>query len=157
MFAFPQEKTNIEVIHSDYFDINQTEVPDAVLYTGNVQVKHSGATMFCNKAYLFTKTNKIQVFGNVHIVQGDTLFLESRFAEYDGNTRVALASVDVVMRDAEITLTTDKIHFDRKTQQSYYNSGGTIVNADNILTSNAGTYYASEKTFRFREKVVVTN
>jgi len=155
--SFSQEKTEIEVIHSDYFDINQTEVPDAVLYTGNVQVKHSGATMFCNKAYLFTKTNKIQVFGNVHIVQGDTLFLDSRFAEYDGNTRVALASGDVVMRDAEMTLTTDKIHFDRKTQQSYYNSGGTIVNADNILTSNAGTYYASEKTFRFREKVVVTN
>src|SRR5690606_12571601 len=91
MFAFPQEKTNIEVINSDYMDINQTEVPDAVLYTGNVQVKHSGATMFCNKAYLFTKANKIQVFGNVHIVQGDTLFLDSRFAEYDGNTRIALA------------------------------------------------------------------
>ncbi len=155
--VFSQEKTQIEIINSDYFDINQTEVPDAVLYSGNVQVKHAGATMFCNKAYLFTKTNKIEIFGNVHIIQGDTLFLNSKYAQYDGNTKIALASGDVVMRDAEMTLTTDKIHFDRNTQQSYYNSGGTIVNGENILKSRAGTYHASEKVLKFREEVVVTN
>lgn len=155
--VFSQEKTQIEIINSDYFDINQTEVPDAVLYTGNVQVKHSGATLFCNKAYFFTKTNKIQVYGNVHMVQGDTLFLDSKYAEYDGNTRIALASGDVVMRDSEMTLTTDKIHFNRNTQQSYYNSGGTIVNGENVLKSRAGTYHASDKVFKFREEVVVTN
>lgn len=138
-------------------DIDQTEVPDAVLYTGNIQVKHEGVTMFCNRAYLFEKTNKIRVFGNVHIQQGDTLFLDSKYAEYDGNTRIALASGDVVMRDPEMTLVTDKIHFDRNTQQAYYNSGGTITNAENILKSRAGTYYASEKLFKFREAVEVTN
>lgn len=137
--------------------MNQEEFPDATLFVGNVQVQHAGATMFCNKAYLFQKENKIRIYGNVHIVQGDTLFLDSKYAEYDGNTRIALAKGDVVMRDSEMTLTTDKIHFDRTTQQSYYNSGGTITNADNVLTSRAGTYYASEKLFKFREEVVVTN
>lgn len=152
-----QEKTKIKVISSDFVDRNQEEFPNATLFVGNVQVQHSGATMFCNKAFLFQETNQIKVYGNVHIVQGDTLFLDSRYAEYDGNTRIALASGDVVMRDPEMILRTDQIHFDRKNQQSYYNSGGTITNADNVLTSNAGTYYASEKIFKFREKVVVTN
>ena len=155
--VFSQGKTNIEVVSSDYVDRNQKEFPDATLLVGNVQVRHSGATMFCNKAYLFEKTNKIKIYGNVHIVQGDTLFLDSRYAEYDGNTRIALASGDVVMRDSQMTLVTDKIHFDRNTQQSYYNSGATITNAENVLTSRAGTYYASEKTFKFREEVVITN
>jgi len=155
--AFSQEGTEIKIIRSDFVDMDQEEFPDATLFVGNVQVQHSGATMFCNKAYLFQKTNKIRIYGNVHIVQGDTLFLDSKYAEYDGNTRIALASGDVVMRDPEMTLRTDKIHFDRNTQQSYYNSGGTITNADNILTSKAGTYYASEKIFKFREAVEVTN
>lgn len=157
VLSFSQEKSEIKVISSDFVDRNQEEFPDATLFVGNVQVQHSGATMFCNKAYLFEKTNKIRIYGNVHIVQGDTLFLDSKYAEYDGNTRVALAKGDVVMRDSQMTLVTDQIHFDRNTQQSYYNSGGTITNEDNVLTSRAGTYYASEKTFRFREEVVVTN
>lgn len=157
ILSFSQEKTEIKVISSDFVDMNQEEFPDATLFVGNVQVQHSGATMFCNKAYLFQKENKIRVYGNVHIVQGDTLFLDSKYAEYNGNTRVALASGDVVMRDPEMTLVTDKIHFDRTTQQAYYNSGGTITNADNILESRAGTYHASEKLFKFREEVVVTN
>lgn len=155
--AFSQEKTQIEIINADFTDIDQTEVPDAVLYTGNVQVKHEGATMYCNRAYLFTKTNKITVFGNVHMVQGDTLFLDSKYAEYDGNTRIALASGDVVMRDPEMTLVTDRVHFNRDTQQAYYNSGGTITNADNTLKSRAGTYHAADKLFKFREAVEVTN
>ena len=156
-FGFSQKQTKIQIINADYTEADQNEMPDAVLLTGNVQVVHEGATMYCNKAYLFQKENKIRTFGNVHIVQGDTLFLDSKYAEYDGNTRIALAKGNVVMRDPEMTLTTEQIHFDRNTQQSYYNSGGTIVNANNVLASKAGTYYASEKTFRFREQVVVTN
>src|SRR5690606_24475885 len=140
ILSFSQEKSEIKVISSDFVDRNQEEFPDATLFVGNVQVQHSGATMFCNKAYLFEKTNKIRIYGNVHIVQGDTLFLDSKYAEYDGNTRVALAKGDVVMRDSQMTLVTDQIHFDRNTQQSYYNSGGTITNEDNVLTSRAGTY-----------------
>lgn len=156
--GFSQKKsTNIEILHADFVDINQEEVPDAVLYMGNVQVKHDGATMFCNKAYLFTKTNKIRVYGSVHIQQGDTLFMDSKYAEYDGHTRVALAKGDVRMRDPQMTLETDAIHFDRANQQAYYNSFGKIINADNVLTSNQGTYYATDKLFKFRDNVVITN
>lgn len=156
--GFSQKKsTNIEILHADFVDINQEEVPDAVLYMGNVQVKHDGATMFCNKAYLFTKTNKIRVYGSVHIQQGDTLFMDSKYAEYDGNTRVALAKGDVRMRDPQMTLETDAIHFDRANQQAYYNSFGKIINDNNVLTSNQGTYHANEKLFKFRDNVVITN
>ncbi len=156
--GFSQKKsTNIEILHADFVDINQEEVPDAVLYMGNVQVKHDGATMFCNKAYLFTKTNKIRVYGSVHIQQGDTLFMDSKYAEYDGNTRIALAKGDVRMRDPQMTLETDAVHFDRANQQAYYNSFGKIINADNILTSNQGTYHANQKLFKFRDNVVITN
>jgi len=156
-FNFSQEKKEIRVIRSDFVDMDQDEFPDATLFVGNVEVEHSGAIMFCNKAYLFQKTNKIQAYGNVHIVQGDTLFLDSKYAEYDGNTQIAESSGDVILRDPQMTLRTDKIYFDRTTQQAYYNTNGVITNAENILESKSGTYFPEEKMFRFREKVVLTN
>jgi len=156
-FVFSQEKKEIRVIRSDFVDMDQDEFPDATLFVGNVEVEHAGATMFCNKAYLFQKTNIIQAYGNVHIVQGDTLFLDSKYAEYDGNTQIAKSSGDVILRDPQMTLRTDKIHFDRTTQQAYYNTNGVITNAENFLESKSGTYFPTEKMFRFREKVVLTN
>jgi len=156
-FSFSQEKNEIRVIRSDFVDMGQKEFPDATLFVGNVQVEHSGATMFCNKAYLFQKTNKIQAYGNVHIVQGDTLFLDSKYAEYNGNTQIAESAGDVILRDPQMTLRTDKLYFDRTTQQAYYNTNGVITNAENILESKSGIYFPSEKIFRFREKVVLTN
>jgi len=156
-FSFSQEKAEIKVIRSDFVDMDQEEFPDATLFVGNVQVEHAGATMFCDKAYLFQKTNIIQAYGNVHIEQGDTLFLDSKYAEYNGNTRIAESSGDVILRDPQMTLRTDKIHFDRTTQQAYYNTNGVITNAENILKSKSGTYFPTEKIFRFREKVVLTN
>jgi hypothetical protein len=53
--------------HSDYFDVNQTAIPDAVL-TGNVRVNHDGVVLI--KAYYFQKENYIKAFGNVQLVQG---------------------------------------------------------------------------------------
>lgn len=155
--SFGQKTAEIKVINSDFVDFNQTEVPDAVLYTGNVQAQHEGAILYCNKAYLFTKTNEIKVFGNVQIQQGDTLFLDSKYGEYNGNTRLAMASGNVIMRDPEMTLTTELIHFDRNSQQAYYNNHGTIINEENTLKSISGRYFASEKLFKFRNAVEVTN
>src|SRR5690606_40673809 len=76
-------------------------------------------------------TRRSSDLGNVNMIQGDTLFLNSKYAEYDGNTKIALAKGDVVMRDSQMTLTTEQIHFDRSSQQAYYNTGGKIINTDN--------------------------
>ena len=70
-----QAPKKIIVEHSDFADVNQVEIPDAFLLTGNVRVNHDGVVLTCNKAYYFQKENYIKAFGNVQLVQGDTLFL----------------------------------------------------------------------------------
>jgi hypothetical protein len=51
----------------------------------------------CNKAYYFQKENYIgYFFGNVQLVQGDTLFLNSKYAEYSGNAKKAFASCEAL-------------------------------------------------------------
>ena len=156
-FAQAQKSSKINVEYADHFDINQTETPDAALLTGNVRVSHEGVVFTCNKAYFFQKENYIKAFGDVQMVQGDTLFLNSKYAEYSGEVKKAFATGNVIMRSPESTLVTDTINFDRNTQEAYYNSFGTITSKENTLKSKAGRYYANEKKFKFLTAVTITN
>jgi lipopolysaccharide export system protein LptA len=152
-----QDSKQILIQNSDFVDISEKEIPGAILFTGNVIIVHEGVRMTCNKAYHFTKSNFVKVFGNVQMVQGDTLFMNSKYAEYNGNTKFAYATGDVVMRDPKMTLATDTINFDRNLQQAYYNSKGTIHDPENTLVSNSGRYYLNQKKFQFLDAVTVTN
>jgi lipopolysaccharide export system protein LptA len=152
-----QTPKKIIVENSDFADVNQTEVPDALLLTGNVRVNHDGVIMTCNKAYYFQKENYIKAFGNVQLVQGDTLFLNSKYAEYSGNVKKAFATGDAVMSSPDATLVTDTINFDRNTQEVFYNTKGTITNLKNTLVSKSGRYFVAEKKFQFLTAVTITN
>lgn len=152
-----QKSSKIHVEYSDFSTIDQEKIPDALLLTGNVRVSHEGVVMTCNKAYWFQKENYIKAFGEVQMVQGDTLFLNSKYAEYSGEVKKAYATGNVIMRSPESTLVTDTINFDRNTQEAYYNSLGVITNKENILKSKAGKYYANEKKFKFTTAVTITN
>lgn len=155
--VFAQKNGKIIVEHSDYSDINEVEMPNALLLTGNVRVNHDGIIMTCNKAYYFRDENYIKAFGEVQMVQGDTLYMNSKYAEYNGNVKKAFASGNVVMNSPESTMSTDTLYFDRNSQEAYFNSNGNIVNKNNTLTSKAGRYYVKEKKYQFLKSVVLKN
>jgi lipopolysaccharide export system protein LptA len=154
---FAQAPKKIIVENADFSDVDQVAMPDALLLTGNVRVNHDGVVLTCNKAYFFQKENYLKAFGNVQLVQGDTLYLNSKYAEYNGNMKQAFATGNAVMTSPDATLQTDTINFDRNVQQVFYNTKGTIVNKDNTLVSKSGRYYVTEKKFRFLTAVVLTN
>jgi lipopolysaccharide export system protein LptA len=156
--TIPAKDTKQVIIEgSDFLDISESEVPGAIVFTGNVRIVHEGVRMTCNKAYHFTKDNFVKAFGNVQMIQGDTLFMNSKYAEYNGNTKFAYATGGVTMRDPKMTLATDTINFNRNSQEAYYNSKGTITDPENTLTSNSGKYFLSQKKFQFISEVTVIN
>jgi lipopolysaccharide export system protein LptA len=162
-FTFAQAKKpaqspkTIVIENADYSDVDQVNVPDALLLTGNVKVNHDGVVLTCNRAYFFQKENYLKAFGNVQLVQGDTLFLNSKYAEYSGNAKKAFATGNAVLTSPDATLQTDTINFDRNIQEAFYNTKGTIVNKDNTLVSKSGRYYVKEKKFQFLTEVTITN
>lgn len=157
IFAQAPKPKTINIENADLVEVNEVLVPDGVLLTGNVKVNHDGIVLTCNKAYVFKKENYLKAFGNVQLVQGDTLFLNSKYAEYSGNSKKAFATGDAVMTSPDATLRTDTINFDRNIQQVFYNTKGTIVNKDNTLVSKSGRYFVAEKKFQFLTEVTITN
>ena len=152
-----QTPKKIIIENSDFVDINEMIAPGATLLTGNVKINHDGVVMTCNKAYFFQKENYLKAFGNVQLVQGDTLFLNSKYAEYSGNLKKAFATGDAILTSPDATLQTDTINFDRNVQEVFYNTKGTIINKDNTLVSKSGKYYVAQKKFQFLTEVTITN
>ena len=152
-----QQKSAIVIDYADHFDKNEIELPDAVLLSGNVRANHDGIIITCNKAYYFQKENYLKAFGNVQMVQGDTLYLNGKYAEYNGDIKQAFATGDVSLRSPDMSLVTDTINFDRVKQEAFYNSNGTIINKENTLKSKSGRYFVNQKKYEFRKSVVLTN
>ncbi len=156
-YSQTQKGSTIVIEHADFQDINQYEFPDAMILTGNIRANHDGAILSCNKAYYYMKENYLKAFGNVNIVQGDTLYLHGDYAEYNGNIRHAYTTGNVSLRSPEMSLVTDKINFDRNSQVAYYDTFGTIINNENTLTSNTGKYFVAQKKYQFLSAVTITN
>ncbi len=151
------KKSKIIIEYSEFADRNEFEFPGAALLSGNVKVRHEGMVMTCNKAYYFEKENYIKAFGEVKMVQGDTLFMDSKYAEYNGDIKQAFATGNVRMRSPDMTLVTDTINFDRNIQEAFYNTYGTITDKDNTLRSKSGRYFVNQKKYRFLTAVTITN
>jgi lipopolysaccharide export system protein LptA len=156
-FIFAQAPKKIIIENADDSQVNEELIPGALLLSGNVKINHDGVVLTCNKAYFFKEENYLKAFGNVQLVQGDTLYLNSKYAEYNGNMKQAFATGNAVMTSPDATLQTDTINFDRNIQQVFYNTKGTIVNKDNTLVSKSGRYFVAEKKFQFLTEVTLTN
>lgn len=161
-YAFAQtekEKAKID-IQSGYLE-KRPELPEAVIYTkdkdGQVYIIHEGIEMWCDQAFVYLKDNFVKAYGEVKIIQTDTLTMNSNYAEYNGNTQFAFASGDVVFKEPKTTLKTDTLYFDRVKQQAFYRSGGTVIDTASTLTSRIGRYYAKSKKYQFISNVKIVN
>lgn len=159
--AFSQEvkfdEKKIEIIHADFTDYNEYELLGALVLTGNIQAQHDNMHLWCNKAYYYQAENYIKLFGNVRILQNDTLQLTSKYAEYNGLQKVAYASGNVLMTSPQSKMQTESVYYDRNTGIAHYNNNATITNKENTLKSKAGKYYTHELKYEFRTSVVLTN
>ena len=80
----------------------------------NVIFKHEGAFLYCDSAYQYEKKNEIECFGNVRMVQGDSINLTGKKLLYNGNTKKAIVTESVVLKDKKMTLYTDYLEYDTK-------------------------------------------
>jgi lipopolysaccharide export system protein LptA len=157
-FGLAKEKKKIIIHHADFTDIDKSVLPDAAILTGNITAEHDGILINCNKAYYFEKENYIKLFGSVRMNQGDTVFMDSHYAEYNGMNGFAYAQGNVVVRSPDSTIETDTLRFNRNENLISYNTFGTINNKGNVLTSEKGKYFLNEKKFQFftAVKIVTT-
>ncbi len=150
------QNKKIRIIHADHTTVDE-RFPGATISFGNVFIEHEGATLKCDRAYIYQETKFIKAEGNVVINQGDTIFQYSKYTDYDGINRVSKSWGNVLVKDKLMELRTDTLHFNRDNQHLFYETGGSIKDSTNVLTSKIGNYYLRENKFQAFSDVEVTN
>lgn len=150
-------KTFVYLERADSLVFDEATTRNANLFLGNVCFRHDSAYMYCDSAYFFEAQNSLEAYGNVRIVQGDTLFVYGDYLLYDGNTQLAQIRENVKMENRNVTLLTDSLDYDRAANIAYYFEGGVIADSGNVLTSRRGTYFPATKETLFEENVKLEN
>ena len=147
-------------VTSGYFE-KKPEFPQAVIYSrdanGPVHIVHDGVDMWCDQALVYFKENFVKAYGKVLVKQGDTIEMRSAYGEYNGNTSLAFAAGDVLLKEPTSSLEADTVYFDRQKQQAYYRSGGTVRDTSSILTSRVGKLFTENKKYEFSGDVKIEN
>ena len=89
--------------------------------------------------------------------QGDTLFLYGDRLYYDGLTQIAQMRENVRMENRTTTLLTDSLNYDRVYGLGYFFDGGTMMDDQNVLTSEWGEYSPQTKQSVFNYNVRLVN
>ncbi|MDE6717418.1 MAG: hypothetical protein K2J70_04410, partial [Muribaculaceae bacterium] len=157
---YQDDKVFLENADSLYRPAHDMEEKQIV--KGSVQFRQGGMYMFCDSAYYWPERNSMDAFGHVVMKQGDTLFVYADKLVYDGTLRHAVlvngpSQRDVIMKNREVTLTTDSLDYDLVQDIGWYAVGGRLVDGVNTLTSRFGQYSPTTKLADFRENVVLIN
>ncbi|MFD2033232.1 OstA-like protein [Belliella marina] len=125
---------------------------------GNAVMRHQNSIIYCDSAYFYEEENMAKLFGNVRIVdQKDPVTTTSRYAEYDGNTRIAKLRNKVVFKNESTTLYTDFLDYNRETGVANYFNDGKVVDSTNVLTSINGVYETTIEKITFTDDVILVN
>lgn len=151
-----QEKKRIEILQAGSLEQND-QIAGAQRLINDVIIQHRDILMYCDSAYTYDGSNRVDAFGKVHINQGDTLHLYARKIFYDGDINFAQAVHDVELVNNNTTLYTDTLDYDMNLNIGYYDCTGKIVDSTNILTSDTGRYYLDEDMVHFIKNVVGYN
>lgn len=153
--AWSQKVDNIEIVQATDLEGGTFNGVEIRTVKGSPAVfKHKDVLMYCDSAVQYVKKNTIEAFGNVRIVQGDSITLTGDRMMYNGATRKAeMRGQQVVLVDPRMTLTTQNLDMDLNKNLAYYFNGGTIIDEKNTLTSEQGYYNTKKQYFFFKNNV----
>lgn len=143
-FLNAQERKRIEILQALTLEANENIVANAQRLLGDVLISHNDILMWCDSAYAYTGTNRVDAFGNVRINQGDTLHLYANMVKYDGDRSFARAIGNVRLVNKTTTLYSDTVDYDLASNIGYYDDTGRIVDSTNVMTSQIARYFVNE-------------
>lgn len=154
--VFAQRKVKLKQADNLYGTMRDGKRYDRLV--GNVIFIQNKTTIYSDSAHFFRSQNRIEAFGRVHIVEGDSVDVTARGLSYDGNKKVAYLRKQVVFKKLGIaTLFTDFLDYDRLKNEARYFNGGKLVDSTNTLTSSKGYYDVNTNLASFKKNVVAFN
>lgn len=150
----PEDK--VKIIHTDEFK-KDTKYEGNQYLVGHVQIEHQGSVLYADEVILYNDQSLVKAIGNTKLQNADGSVITAHEMEYNGVTQKGVAKKDVVLTDPKQTIKTDILYYDRLANQAYFNTGGTIADAQNVMYTKSATYFLDTKMIDFVGNVKIDN
>lgn len=147
----------VRLIHADFFDKNPNKYNGNPFFSGNVQFSHQGSVLNADEVIFYEEQNFVKAVGNVRLQNADGSVITSGEMEYDGNTQKGIARKNVVLTDPTQTIKTETMYYDKVSNKAYFNTGGTISDASNVMYTKSATYDLNSRMIDFTGNVKIDN
>ncbi len=147
----------VRLIHSDFFQKTPEKYNGNPYFSGNVQFEHQGSLLSADEVIFYEEQNFVKAIGNVKLQNTDGSVITAGEMEYDGNSQKGIAKKNVVLTDPKQTIKTETLYYDRISNNAYFNTGGTISDATNVMYTKSATYDLNSKMIDFTGNVKINN
>ena len=122
---------------------------------GPARFLHNGTYLLCDTALWNVETKKIEAWGNVSILQEETVLTSDKLTYYIDMDLAEFRGSVVQLTDKDHnTLRTRYLDYNTKDSVAVFQRGGAMRDKDcQIIESRNGTYYSKIKTFTFTDDV----
>lgn len=148
----------IEIVNAS--SLRQITIDDSTVLetlSGNAICKQGATTLSGDSIILNKRLGTVEVFGNVHINDADTVNTYSGYLLYESKAQLAHLKSKIRFVDKQMQLFTDDLEYDVKSGIAKYRNGGKVINNKTILTSKDAVYYSDTKDAFFYEQVQLTD
>lgn len=143
--------------------------------SGNVMFSKAGTVLYCDSAWYYPESSSLDAFGNVRMLQGDTIEVKADYIFYDGVSQLARlrtaggrgkeVSLEHLSRHdgTKKYLYTDSLDYDLIRQLAYFTEGGRMYNHNlrtgerDTLTSRRGQYDTRSRVAEVSDGVDIRN
>ena len=121
---------------------------------GNVRITQDSFFMYSDTSFIYNKSD-IEAYGNVVILQGDSIEIFSDSLRYVDLIKEAQLFGEIVFKKGDKRLNTTRAIYDINNKRAYYTEGATLINQSQRLISNRGIYDIERDVAYFEGKVSV--
>lgn len=157
MSADAQRVIRVKIDRADYLRHDDKIGKNTQSLNGNVRLSHHNTVLHCDSAYMYNDSNVVIAYGNIHVIQNDSVHLYGDRLTYLGNQNLVKVRQNVRANKGETWLYTEYLDYDRALDKAYFFDGGKVVNNNNVLTSERGIYYPMLNDVYFKDNVVGTS
>lgn len=144
----------IEIISAH--SLRQVTLSDSSVFqtlAGNARVRQGNTILEGDSISINRRLGVVEVFGNVHINDADTVNIYANYLRYLGDEQTAFLKKSVRLTDGKTTLTTEDLIYNIQTGVATYDKGGKVINGKTVLNSKQATYYSDTRDVLFRNNV----
>ncbi len=133
--------------------IDNTLNPPVRYFNGDVRAYHEGSYFFCDSAKIID--NELFAFGNVVIIQHDTITMFADELYYHGDSLFSYLRSKVVLQNSDDALYTEYLEYDMEEKKAYYRDKAIMVSGNSNLKSKKGIFDVKNNQATFQERVTV--